>query len=68
LQAEYTRYYGNVIIEGSTIVNGDWYPITIETGLANISDTKGYVVRGYHPYIRMQFVSNAGAVTNILAR
>jgi hypothetical protein len=68
LQAEYTDYYGNVIIEGSTIVNGDWYPIIADVDLANVTETKGYVVRGYHPYIRMQFVSNAGIVTNILAR
>jgi replicative superfamily II helicase len=31
-------------------------------------DTKGYVVEVFHPYIRMQFESNSGAVTNILAR
>jgi hypothetical protein len=28
----------------------------------------GYVIQGFHPYIRMQFTSNAGAVTNILTR
>lgn len=67
IQAQYTQYYGNVIVEGSTIVNGDWYPITTAT-YSNVSDTKGYVIQGYHPYIRMQFVSNVGIVTNILAR
>jgi hypothetical protein len=30
--------------------------------------TQGYVVEGFHPYIRMQFESNAGIVTNILTR
>jgi hypothetical protein len=68
LQTHYTEYYGNVVIEGSTIVDGDWYPITTEVDLANVTDTKGYTIRGFHPYIRMQFESNAGAVTNILAR
>jgi hypothetical protein len=67
LQTHYDQYYGNVIVEGSTIVDGDWYPITTAT-YSNVTDTYGYVVRGYHPYIRMQFVSNTGAVTNILAR
>lgn len=67
IQARYTDYYGNVVIEGSTIVDGDWYPITTET-YANASDTYGYTIRGYHPYVRMQFVSNVGVVTNILAR
>lgn len=68
IQAQYVDYVGNVIIEGSTIVDGDWYPITANTYSNTTSDTKGYVIRGFHPYIRMQFVSNTGAVTNILAR
>jgi hypothetical protein len=67
IQAQYIEFMGNVVIEGSTIVDGDWYPITT-VAYSNVSETKGYVVRGYHPYIRMQFVSNTGAVTNILAR
>jgi hypothetical protein len=67
LQAQYTDYYGNIVIEGSTIVDGDWYPILTDT-YSNVSDTKGYVVQGYHPYVRMQFESNNGAVTNILTR
>jgi hypothetical protein len=67
-QTQYDQYYGNVIIEGSTIVDGDWYPITTDTNLANVTDTKGYTIKGYHPYVRMQFVSNTGAITNILTR
>lgn len=67
LQAQYTDYYGNIIVEGSTNVDSDWYPILTDT-YSNVSDTKGYTVQGFHPYIRMQFVSNTGAVTNILAR
>lgn len=67
LQAQYSEYYGNVTIEGSTIVDNDWYPITTEA-YSNLSDTKGYTVTGYHPYIRMVFTSNVGVVTNILSR
>jgi len=67
LQAQYSDFYGNIVIEGSTIVDGDWYPILTDTYTAE-TDTKGYVVQGYHPYIRMQFESNNGAVTNILSR
>lgn len=67
-QTHYEQYYGNVLIEGSTIPDGDWYPITADVGLANVTDTKGYTIHGYHPYVRMQFVSNTGAVTNILTR
>jgi hypothetical protein len=67
IQTQYIDYVGNVVIEGSTIVDGDWYPISMHS-YANVSETNGYTIRGFHPYIRMQFVSNTGAVTNILAR
>ena len=67
IQAQFTDYYGNVVIEGSTIGNTDWYPIQ-EHSYANTSETFGYTIRGFHPFVRMQFTSNAGVVTNILAR
>jgi hypothetical protein len=67
LQATYANYYGNTSVEGSSIVDGDWYPITYNE-YSGVTDTKGYVVEGFHPYIRMQFTSNTGVVTNILAR
>lgn len=67
IQAKYTDYTGNVTIEGSTIVDADWYPIT-DSSYANTSNTYGYTIQGFHPYIRMVFTANTGAVTNILAR
>lgn len=66
-QLKYDQFYGNVAILGSTIVDGQWYPID-EYQYANTTDTLGYVIKGYHPYIKFEFHSNAGAVTNILAR
>jgi hypothetical protein len=68
IQTKYEEYYGNVTIQGSSIVDGDWYDIITETDLGNIDETRGYTVKGYHPYIRVEFTSNSGAVTNILAR
>ena len=67
IQSQYDGYYGNVTIQGSTIVDGNWYPI-VEESLANISETKGYVIKGFHPYVRIEYYSNCGAVTNLLAR
>lgn len=67
IQAEYDQFYGNVTISGSTIVDGDWYIID-NYEYANVSETKGYTIVGYHPYVLMTFQSNAGAVTNLLAR
>lgn len=67
LQAHYIDYFGDVLIEGSTIVDGDWYPIQLHS-YDEVTDTYGYTVRGYHPYVRMSFISSKGAVSNILAR
>ena len=67
IQAHYTEYEGDVTIEGSSIVDGDWYPITTTT-YSNVTDTFGYSITGFHPYVRVAFTSNTGAVTNILAR
>ena len=67
LQAQYSDYYGNIAIEGSTNVDSDWYPIFADT-YEEVTETKGYVVNGFHPYVRMQFESNAGIVTNIFVR
>lgn len=68
IQTRYDEYYGNVAILGSSIVDGDWYTITSDTELANITETRGYTIRGFHPFVKVQFTSNSGAVTNILAR
>ena len=68
IQTKYEEFYGNVTIQGSTIVDGDWYDILNDTDLANVSDTKGYTITGFHPYVKVEFSSNSGAVTNILAR
>lgn len=67
IQTSYVEFNGDVTILGSTIVDGEWYPITTAE-YSNVTDTFGYTIRGYHPYVKMQFVSNTGAVTNILAR
>jgi len=68
IQAKYTEFNGDVLIEGTTNQQGtDWYPITT-TSYSNVTDTYGYTITGFHPFVRMSFTSNAGAVTNILAR
>ena len=67
IQTSYVVFNGDVIVSGSTQPDTEWYPITTDT-YANATDTYGYTVIGFHPFVRMEFVSNAGAVTNILAR
>lgn len=68
IQADYYQFNGDVTIQG-TFSSGltDWYPITTVT-YSNVTDTEGYTIKGFHPFVRMVFTSNTGAVTNILAR
>lgn len=68
-QVRYDDFQGNVAILGSTLPDADWYVVDlVETNAANLTDTKGYVIKGFHPYVRLQFVSDYGAVGNILVR
>jgi hypothetical protein len=67
VQAQYNEYEGNVVIQGSTIPDGEWYTITTEE-YSNISETKGYTIIGFHPFVRLQFNSDQGEVGNILVR
>jgi hypothetical protein len=67
IQVNYNEFYGNVIVQGSTIPDGDWYPVQLHS-YANTSATEGYVVTGYHPYIRVSFTSNSGQVDKVLSR
>lgn len=68
MQVSLAEYSGNIVIEGSTIVDDDWYPASNVYTYSNVTQTVGYTVRGYHPYIRMTFDSDGGAATNIWAR
>lgn len=68
IQATFTEFNGDVTIEGTTNQQlTDWYPITT-TEYDNNTGTEGYTIKGFHPFVRMVFTSNTGAVTNILAR
>ena len=68
IQTEYVEFYGNTTIQGSSIVDNDWYDIITTEEVSNVTQTVGYVIQGFHPYIRMEFTSNAGAIGNILTR
>jgi len=68
IQAHLVEYNGTVGIEGTFSSSlTDWYPIT-ESEYLETTETVGYTIHGFHPFVRMVFTSNTGAVTNILAR
>jgi hypothetical protein len=68
VQAHLHEFNGDVSVEG-TFNSGltDWYPITTNEYLET-TETVGYTITGYHPFVRMIFTSNTGVVSNILAR
>ena len=68
LQAHLQEFNGDVGIEGtfsSTLT--DWYPIS-SNSYFETTETVGYTIHGFHPFVRMVFTSNTGVVSNILAR
>ena len=70
---QYSNYVGNMTIQGSTVVDSAYYDIaTYQYGNANTGDSEsntiGYTVEGYHPYIKLKFESNVGNIITILAR
>lgn len=68
IQATLHEYNGDVVIEGTTNQQGtDWYPIQLHA-YYNETDTLGWTIRGYHPYVRLSFTSNTGEVSHILTR
>ena len=68
IQTEMTDYAGNITIQGSTLPDSGWYDISTYTGYANQSNTQGYNVSGYHPYIRLVFSSTYGNIDAVLVR
>jgi len=67
ISAQYEEYNGQVKVQGSTEVDRDWYDIVTED-YANVTDTFGYTVKGFHPFVRLEFTSDGGNVTKVLAR
>lgn len=66
-QQNYNDYTGTVLFQGSTTGN-DWYDISTEYTLENFTDTKGYTFEGFHPVVRIKYVSTGGKVDKILVR
>ena len=67
LSVELSGYHGNITVQGSTVSNADWYPISTSTYVST-TDTVGESFAGYHPYIRLKFDSPVGDIVKILLR
>ena len=69
MQLYYANYSGGVIIQGgsTSASESDWYDILNYT-YRNETSTQGYVITGYHPYLRVKFIGVTGSVDKILAK
>lgn len=67
IQAKFAGYSGEVVIQGSTNPMDDWYDIATHV-YEDLTGTVGYVIEGVHPYLRVEFRSGTGTVSDILAR
>ncbi len=68
IQTQLNDYTGDIQVQGSTTGTQEWYDIGDPNVYVNSMDTEGYTFEGYHPYIRLKFVSTNGLVSKILAR
>lgn len=68
IQTYQQGYSGNVQVQGSTLGDSEWYNIGNSYPYLDNTGSEGYVVEGFHPFIRVKFVSTQGDVTQILAR
>lgn len=67
-QATFTNYCGNVVVQGSTLPDSSWYSASETYEYNNYTGTEGYVISGYHPYMRIAFSSYYGNVSNVIVR
>jgi len=63
MQIQYYQYTGNIGIMGSCTGNSDWAPIQTFS-YANVTDTYGYVLNGFYPYVQVAFEANANNIAN----
>lgn len=78
MQLDFDNYTGNLIVQGATTDDGEWYNINFEdlqTGntvsqltLTNNSQRRGINVEGYHPLIRLELQPNSGKLDLVTYR
>lgn len=68
IQSYYTGYSGTMQLQGSTLVDADWYDIGDSYMFLETTGTEIYTIEGFHPYVRLKFDYTEGNVSNILAR
>jgi len=68
IQSFLTDYSGTAQVQGSTVPNGDWYNIGGSTSYIESTQGDVYTIEGFHPYVRVEFVSSQGTVDKLVVR
>lgn len=69
VQMSLDNFTGDVVIQGSTIPNGDWYNIHEANTFANATESLYFLCEGYHPYVRAQYANvTTGDITSLVVR
>lgn len=68
MQLFYDNFSGIVQIQGSTVPDSSWYDIGDPYEYLDFNSSEGTTIDGFHPYVRVKFVSTQGNVSQILAR
>ena len=70
IQVRYSNFSGSVQLQGSTSqTDNSWYDIDAPHVVnPATSETDGYMVEGYHPFLRLKVTSGEGELSKILVR
>lgn len=72
IQCYLENYSGTISIYGSTVYNPDLttagYQIANNGPYLSTTESLGYAIEGYHPYVQVVFTSTNGNITKVLAR
>lgn len=67
-QLYFDNYTGTVQLQGSTVVDNDWYDVGDMMTYTSQMDCDYMNISGYHPYMRIKFVSTGGDTKQIYTR
>jgi len=67
-QIYFDNYSGTMQVQGSTVADVDWYEIGNVTTYIEQMDCATVNITGFHPYMRVKFVSTGGDATQIYTR
>lgn len=68
IQPFMAAFSGILQVQGSTTGTTDWYNIGNAHSYLYTTQTDGYTITGFHPFVRIKILSTEGDITQILAR